>query len=127
MTEMKETLVDVNHGSLKELVTIPGIGNSLAEGIIGKRPYQSLHDLVKVSGINEIKLTTLLPYLTLGAKKRKPPQKRKVLTEEPVSSLGTTEAFVFLEDRNDRQDALLILFGGFILGLLIILLRRRSA
>jgi len=132
MTELNDTLVDINYGSMKELITVPGIGNSLAERIIEKRPYETLHDLVQVSGINEIKLSNLLPYLTLTAKKQKssPPkktsQKGKNETKEPITTLGTTEAFVFLEDRNDRQDALLIIFGGFILGLLILLIRRKS-
>ena len=132
MTGLKDTLVDINYGSKKDLITVPGIGNSLAGRIIEKRPYESLHDLVKVSGINEIKLSSLSPYLILAAKKqksstsKKTPKKEKTGTKEPISSLGTTEAFVFLEDRNDRQDALLLIFGGFILGLLILLIRRKS-
>lgn len=122
MKKKKEMLVDINHGSSDELVTVPGIGNSLAERIINKRPFQSLQDLVGVSGINEIKLASLLPYLTVEGKK-KPVEKGQVQEEEPVTSLGETEAFVFFEDRNERQDALLIILGGFILGLLILMLR----
>lgn len=122
MMKTKEMLVDINHGSSDELVTIPGIGNSLAERIINKRPFQSLQDLVTVSGINEIKLASLLPYLTVEGKK-KPVDKGQVPEKEPVTSLGETEAFVFFEDRNERQDALLIIFGGFILGILILMLR----
>ena len=132
MTEMKNTLVDINLGSQEELVTVPGIGKSLADGIIDKRPYKTLDDLVTVSGINKIKLSSLLPYLTLGAKKqksspsKKTPQREKNSTKEPISTLGTTEAFVFLEDRNERQDALLMIFFGLILGLIILLIRRKS-
>ena len=130
MTEMKDSLVDINHGSKDELITVPGIGKSLADRIIEKRPFKSMHDLVEVSGINEIKLTSLLPYLSHEVEKQKPPllkkprQQKKGVTKEPVTKLGTTEAFVFFEDRNERQDALLIIFGGFILGLLILLIRR---
>jgi hypothetical protein len=72
-----------------------------------------------------------MPYMTLGG--IKPPRKttRKLESrtnspEEPIAKLGETEAFVFLEDRNERQDALLIIFGGFILGLIILLLRRAN-
>jgi hypothetical protein len=118
MTKKKETLVNINQGSSDELVTVPGIGPSLAERIKDGRPYQSLHDLVSVSGINEIKLASLLPYLTV--------EKHGNAEGETVSSLGETEAFVFLEDRNERQDAILILLGGFILGLLILMLRPRK-
>ena len=123
MTETKETQVDINQGSPEELVTVPGIGNSLAERIINKRPFQSLQDLVAVSGINEIKLSSLLPYLTIKRRMRKRVQKEEDPADEPIPSLGTTEAFVFFEDRNDRQDALLVILGGFILGLLIVMLR----
>ncbi|MEA3326565.1 MAG: helix-hairpin-helix domain-containing protein [Chloroflexota bacterium] len=132
MTEMKDTLVDVNIGSQEELITVPGIGKSLADRIIEKRPYKTLDNLVTVSGINKIKLSSLLPYLTLEAKQKKSvpskktPQREKDSTREPISTLGTTEAFVFLEDRNERQDALLMIFGGFILGLIILLIRRKS-
>jgi len=122
MKKKKETLIDINHGSSEELITVPGIGNSLAERIINKRPFQSLHDLVSVSGINEIKLASLLPYLTVESKTR-PVEKREDPEGESLTSLGETEAFVFFEDRNERQDALMIIFGGFILGLLILMLR----
>jgi len=131
MTDKKDTLVNVNLGSQEELITIPGIGENLADRIIEMRPYKSLHELVNVSGINEIKLSSLLPYMTLGAKRqksspaKKAPRREKDTTKEPITTLGTTEAFVFFEDRNEKQDALLMIFGGFILGLIIILMRRK--
>ena len=115
MTKKKDKLVDINQGSSDALVAVPGIGPSLADRIKKGRPYQSLDDLVSVSGINEIKLASLLPYLTV--------EKHEAAESEPVTSLGETEAFVFFEDRNERQDAILIILGGFILGLLILMLR----
>ena len=127
----RQPLVDINQASINDLTTINGIGENLAKRIVDNRPYQALHDLVQIPGINETKLASLMPYMTLGG--TKPPRKttRKLESrtnspEEPIAKLGETEAFVFLEDRNERQDALLIIFGGFILGLIILLLRRAN-
>lgn len=130
MTEMREALVDINKATLDELSTISGIGESLAKRIIDNRPYEELHDLVRVSGISDVKLTSLLPYITLGkeaqddARPVRPATLPKSEDEKPIAKFGHTEAFVFLEDRNERQDALLIIFGGFIIGLIFLLLRR---
>lgn len=126
----RQPLVDINNASINDLTTIKGIGQNLAQRIVDHRPYEALHDLVNIPGINETKLASLMPYMTLSGssgsqkttKKRTP--KPDTGEEKPVATLGKTEAFVFLEDRNERQDALLIIFGGFILGLIILLLRR---
>lgn len=130
MTDIQNVSVDVNKATKDELIGVKGIGPSLAQRIIEDRPYRDLHELVKVSGINEVKLASLLPYLSIEkpAKKtppkQEPPKEKKA--EEPITKVGDTEAFLFLEDQKEREDALLIIFGGFILGLIILLLRRRS-
>jgi len=132
MTEMENVSVDINTATADELIEIRGIGPSLAQRIIENRPYSDLHELVRVPGINEIKLSSLLPYLTMEkpAKKmtpeNKPAKATEAKSEEPIAVVGDTEAFLFLEDQKQREDALLIIFGGFILGLIILLLRRRS-
>lgn len=126
----RQPLVDINHASIDDLTTINGIGQNLAQRIIDQRPYEALHDLVNIPGINETKLAALMPYMTLSSTSggRKTTKKRRLKPdtgeEKPIETLGETETFVFLEDRNERQDALLIIFGGFILGLIILLLRR---
>jgi len=132
MKDAQKILVDINQGSMDELIMLSGIGESLANKIIDNRPYQTLDELTMVSGINKVKLASLTPYITVGkieAHKSPPEKKPKmevIASDKPVTTLGRTEAFVFLEDRNERQDALLIIFGGFILGLLILFLRRSS-
>lgn len=128
----KQTNVDINKASLQELTTVKGIGESLGQLIIENRPYLALRDLVKVPGISDNKLDTLMPYLTVEISPGQDvqsyqPKAAKMPSEStPMTTIGDTEAFVFLEDRNERQDALLILFGGFILGLLLLMLRRSS-
>ena len=122
MVEKQLSLLDVNAASLKELTALNGIGEKLAQEIINHRPYHTLNDLITVPGISETKLTALSPFLTLGkTKSRKTASQPKV--KHPVKGIET-EAFIFLEDRDERQDALLIIFGGFILGLILLMLRR---
>jgi hypothetical protein len=130
MTEMEQSLVDINHATIDELTTISGIGPSLAKKIIENRPYDEFDDLIAVPGINVKKLASLLPQIKLGTTRttashsQKTPPRQKPRGKQPITTIGETEAFVFLEDRNERQDALLIIFGGFILGLIILLIRR---
>lgn len=121
MTEKQNLSVNVNDAKANDLIAVPGIGPSLAQRIIDKRPYAELHELVEVSGINELKLAALLPYLTIEK-----PQKSETKAEEYTPKTVETEAFLFLEDQREKEDALLIIFGGFIIGLILILLRRRS-
>lgn len=132
MTESQHTPLDINQASLIELTTIRGIGPGLAERIIANRPFAEIDDLVRVPGINDIKLQALKPFIMLVEKKAKPATPKT--TSQPqtaraahMTRFGNTETFVFLEDRNERQDALLIIFGGFILGLIILMLRRSNS
>jgi len=118
---------DINDATLDELVSIHGLGKKLAKQIIDLRPYSELHDLVKVSGINEKKLESLLPFLTIKLEKKTENLAESLpfgTKKKPTTRVGNTEAFVFLENRNERMDALLIMLGGFFFGLVILLLRR---
>lgn len=123
--------VDINTASLADLVAINGIGESLAEKIIVGRPYAKVKDLLAINGISEKKLEVLSDSLKVAAaaKKLDPIAVEpydQISSTKPFTKVGNTEAFVFLEDRNERQDAFLMIAGGFILGLIILLLRRSS-
>ncbi|AMA09541.1 phospholipase D-like domain-containing protein [Picosynechococcus sp. PCC 73109] len=56
--------VNLNTASAVELETLPGIGPSLAQGIIEGRPYSGLTDLQRVSGIGEKKAADLAGKVT---------------------------------------------------------------
>lgn len=131
MAGNKSSKFDVNTASKADLVSLNGIGDSLAQKIIADRPYAKLGDLTRIAGISEKKLVSLRPYLKVETQPQTKTPKvtspsEKPSTEKPFAKVGDTEAFVFLEDRNERQDAFLIIFGGFIFGLIILLLRRRA-
>lgn len=47
-----KNLVSINQASLKELISLPGIGESRGQAIIENRPYLQLDDLVTKAGIS---------------------------------------------------------------------------
>jgi competence protein ComEA len=62
--------VDVNRASESELQRLPGIGPKMARRIIDerqKKPFRSVDDLRRVSGIGAKTLERLRPFVTVGA------------------------------------------------------------
>lgn len=51
--------IDINSASLEELDKIIWVGPSTAEKIISTRPFESVDNLIDVSGIGEIKLNAI--------------------------------------------------------------------
>lgn len=67
-------IVNVNTGTLDELVSIPGIADKLARRIVTGRPYKRVEDLLRVKGIGEFTLGSIRPYVKVEGptEKRKP-------------------------------------------------------
>ncbi len=132
MNSAKKSLVDINTASKKALIGISGIGPSLAQKIVEGRPFARLNELTRISGISQTKLAQILPSLTLSTEKSElPPQTKEpappgpdVLSKDkPFTKVGETEAFVFFDDENEMHDALLLILAGFLIGLMILILR----
>lgn len=66
----RDSRVDLNRAGPSVLATLPGIGPTLAEGIVRFRkvhgPFRHVSDVKGVPGIGPNRLRKMLPYLTLG-------------------------------------------------------------
>jgi len=54
--------ISLNNSSYEELLSVPGIGPTLAKRIIENRPYKTIEDLKKVKGIGNKKFEMLKDY-----------------------------------------------------------------
>lgn len=68
-THEKQSLkVNINTASAEDLETLPGIGPARAAGIIAHRPYSSVDDLRKVSGIGRRQFEEMRPFVKVDGR-----------------------------------------------------------
>ncbi len=65
----KITKININNADIKDLIKLPGIGQTKAKAIVDHREnigeFKSLKELTKVKGIGEKTLDKILPYLEM--------------------------------------------------------------
>lgn len=59
-------IVDLNHATLEELLSLVGVGPKLAEAIMEHRPFETFDDVENVPGLGPKKLTAMIDRLMLG-------------------------------------------------------------
>jgi len=57
--------ISINLGSLKQLMSLVGVGEVTAQSIIDNRPYESLDGLKNVSGIGDVTYDKIVSQITL--------------------------------------------------------------
>jgi competence ComEA-like helix-hairpin-helix protein len=68
--------VNINTADADQLETLPGIGPALAQLIIAGRPYATVDELVRISGIGPRTLESLRPMVTTEGETQKLPAGR---------------------------------------------------
>lgn len=62
--------IDVNTATPEDLASVPGLSARLAVAVVADRarngPYESVDDLIRVSGIGPARLTRARPFLAIG-------------------------------------------------------------
>lgn len=69
-TKYSDCLIDLNSADIQSLAAIEGIGRETAEKIVAyanEYGFDSVDELVNVSGIGEKKLETIRPYVTVSS------------------------------------------------------------
>ncbi len=64
-------VVNINTATQAQLETVPGIGPARAVQIIAGRPYESVDELVRISGIGNATLESMRPFVTTDSETRK--------------------------------------------------------
>jgi competence ComEA-like helix-hairpin-helix protein len=65
----KTEKVDINTADLATLESLPGVGTQTARAIVAARPFSSVDDLERVSGIGPAKLADLRDHVTASQRK----------------------------------------------------------
>lgn len=67
-------VVDINNATVEELISVPGIGQVVAQRIVEFRekngPYKTVDDLLKVQGIGEKSLAKIRDRVSVGKGKK---------------------------------------------------------
>jgi len=96
--------IDLNHATVTELQTLPGVGPATAQSIVKARPFKSVNELTNISGLTPAKVATLKPHVkvssataasksspteTASSNKKPTPSERINLNDASVQELET--------------------------------------
>ncbi len=63
MTQEERVVVNPNSADLETLMTLPGVGESMAQRIVAARPFVDSGDMLRISGLGPTTLARMKPYL----------------------------------------------------------------
>jgi predicted DNA-binding helix-hairpin-helix protein len=65
MENKDQNQIDLNRADFEQIITLPGIGQGMAERIIAGRPYREVEELLQIQGLGKRTLERIYPFLTL--------------------------------------------------------------
>ena len=68
MTQDDRVVVNPNSADLETLMTLPGVGESMAQRILDARPFVDREDMQRINGMGPATLARMKPYLTFKTK-----------------------------------------------------------
>jgi outer membrane murein-binding lipoprotein Lpp len=84
--------ININNAGKEQLLTLPGIGDALADRVIAARPFSSLDGLKDVEGIGETMFGQLKPLIKLGEGDDSENQARSELPKENTETTARTDS-----------------------------------
>ena len=123
--------IDINSALLKELQKLTGIGPVLAQRIIDARPFYSLDELAKVSGIGPKALEDIKKQGLAWVDPELEPPKIEKSNSREIGSVGTAEIsklFDFAQAKQTFESILVFLVATILAifsGIIILILKRK--
>jgi outer membrane murein-binding lipoprotein Lpp len=90
--EPSTELLDINTASQRKLLTLPGIGRAMAAHIQAARPFATLDDLLRVSGITETMIEIIKPHIVVSPLTEAFPSQEVRSTIEPEITIPEAAA-----------------------------------
>jgi methyl-accepting chemotaxis protein len=94
MAQDERVIVNPNSADIKTLMTVPGVGESMAQRILDARPFTDHRDMQRVSGLGSATLKRMKPYLTFKTES-------DGILHKPAEKAAVDEALPHSESRKD--------------------------
>jgi hypothetical protein len=94
-------LINLNTAPTNQLMSLPGVGPSLAERIAAQRPLKTLDDLLLVRGVGPAFLDRMRPLVTCSIETNS--EEPEVEREGEVEEQETEKGFILIEDTEPEE------------------------
>lgn len=89
--EEKPKLINLNTADIDDLMTLPGVASTMAERIIAARPFNTIEELQRVSGIGQVAIDRWRPLIAQPGNEQNVPQEETLATESITEAEPSSE------------------------------------